>query len=288
MKHSKKRKPLGNYEVGYLKPPVWSRFAKGQSGNPSGLRKNETPKSKAGPDLEKALRDQILKEGHRPIAVRDGPTSSETESIKAALRAELIAAIKGNPIAQRNAIQRYCDAARAYAIEIEEDHAKWRIYRDNYEQMAKRGEPLPDNLPHPDDLIFEEGKKVPIAWTPKSAANTRQWIEALLLQAEKDRRARGIKLTDADGANSLSFFFAHQLNDWLFPRYRIDDTRFILFMERCSGLKKTDLEHELKTAWTSLGLAYSKDTVLPPATPHIKQLHKYLAVAVDYLKSNAS
>ncbi len=35
------------------------------------------------------------------------------------IRAELIAAIKGNPIAQRNAIQRFGDALRGYAIEVE-------------------------------------------------------------------------------------------------------------------------------------------------------------------------
>ncbi len=34
------------------------------------------------------------------------------------------------------------------------------------------GEPPPHNLPHPDDLVFEEGKKVSIGWTPERAANT--------------------------------------------------------------------------------------------------------------------
>jgi hypothetical protein len=35
-----KRKPEGDYEVGYCKPPKASQFQKGRSGNPRGRRKN--------------------------------------------------------------------------------------------------------------------------------------------------------------------------------------------------------------------------------------------------------
>jgi hypothetical protein len=35
-----KKKPSGDYEVGYRKPPKASQFRKGQSGNPRGHRKN--------------------------------------------------------------------------------------------------------------------------------------------------------------------------------------------------------------------------------------------------------
>jgi hypothetical protein len=39
-KHRNVRKAMGQYPVGYRRPPAAKRFTKGQSGNPSGRRKN--------------------------------------------------------------------------------------------------------------------------------------------------------------------------------------------------------------------------------------------------------
>src|SRR5437764_6870725 len=57
-------KPLENYSVGYGKPPVGSRFKKGQSGNPTGRPKGTLNFSTA---LLKALSEKIsVTENGRP------------------------------------------------------------------------------------------------------------------------------------------------------------------------------------------------------------------------------
>ena len=63
----------GNYEVGYGKPPVHTRFRKGQSGNPRG----STPKTKPWDRANQLM----LKEAYRPVTVRDGERTARIPAI---------------------------------------------------------------------------------------------------------------------------------------------------------------------------------------------------------------
>src|SRR5687768_6217062 len=80
------------YEVGYGKPPVHTRFRKGQSGNPSGR-----PKSKA---TERA-KEIALQEAYRLVPVRDGDKIVKMPAIQAVHRSQIALAAKGNGPAQR-------------------------------------------------------------------------------------------------------------------------------------------------------------------------------------------
>lgn len=92
---SKKTRGPGDYDVGYGKPPVGSRFKKGQSGNPAGRRKKETPGSGLPAGLS-ALQVAILRAGERPADVTlDGEGRSET-GIEAVVNGVLGAAIDGD------------------------------------------------------------------------------------------------------------------------------------------------------------------------------------------------
>lgn len=92
---SKKTRGPGDYDVGYGKPPVGSRFKKGQSGNPAGRRKKETPGSGLPAGLS-ALEVAILRAGELPADVTlDGEGRSET-GIEAVVNGMLGAAIDGD------------------------------------------------------------------------------------------------------------------------------------------------------------------------------------------------
>ncbi len=92
-----KKKPTGDYEVGYCKPPRQHQFPKGQSGNPGG-----PPKSK-----KRGLTDvsEILNE---PVKVNAGGKEREMSPFEVSLRKLAIKAIKGDLRAIRKFIK-YCE-----------------------------------------------------------------------------------------------------------------------------------------------------------------------------------
>lgn len=73
------------YQVGYCRPPLHSRFKPGQSGNPSGRAK--------GSQNLKTLFDKILNE---QIALQDGTQSRKVTKAEAIIRRLIIGALKGD------------------------------------------------------------------------------------------------------------------------------------------------------------------------------------------------
>lgn len=82
----------GDYRVGYGKPPMHTRFRKGQSGNPRGRPRNS--------QIERARRI-VLEEAYRKVSVRDGDKVVEMPAIQAVMRSHLRDALKGNGPNQR-------------------------------------------------------------------------------------------------------------------------------------------------------------------------------------------
>ena len=92
-----KKKPTGDYEVGYCKPPRQHQFPKGQSGNPGG-----PPKSK-----KRGLTDvsEILNE---PVKVNAGGKEREMSPFEASFRQLARRAINGDLRAIRKFV-RICE-----------------------------------------------------------------------------------------------------------------------------------------------------------------------------------
>jgi hypothetical protein len=85
-----------DFEVGYGKPPVRTRFRKGQSGNPGGRPRGMT----AG--RAKAL---ALKEAYRMVSMKAGDNVIRLPALQAILRSQVALAAKGNGPAQRAVIE---------------------------------------------------------------------------------------------------------------------------------------------------------------------------------------
>jgi hypothetical protein len=88
----KKAPPQDPNPVGYGRPPVHSRFRKGQSGNPTGKRNHGEA------ERVQAL---IRKEAYRPLTVREGDKVTRMPALQAVLRSQIACAAKGNVSAQR-------------------------------------------------------------------------------------------------------------------------------------------------------------------------------------------
>lgn len=273
------------YSIGYGKPPQWSRFVKGKSGNPLGRKTKKSASRPRSAKLDKAVRDQILAENNKIVSVREGDRHVQMTTVEAIRQAERVAAFKGNAIAQRNALARYEIAASELAAEIEEDHSYWRTYCAAYRQKERDGYSLPEDIPHPDDLIFKDGKFVTFVWTPKLAAEKRHLIQSLLLQAEKDTRALCTGPDIAHDPKPLSLVLALVLNNLLPPRYRFDDVQLLMIMDKYRAMTKRRLETALKEALLAAGLPYHPNTVLPAAEPNLEWLTKYLALATRKLRA---
>ena len=146
----------GQYEVGYGKPPVSTRFVKGQSGNPHGRPRKPEPRrtrlSDAPSDSyleEEAYRLVTLREragnraadaaGGRAVS-RDGSGQGETAFAEYFL--EYVARLGGTYI---------CGSRRNTSC-------GWRASsgtaRRALRRAARRGLPPPVLLPHPEDIVL--------------------------------------------------------------------------------------------------------------------------------------
>ena len=90
MAKSKPPKPPGQYDVGYGRPPVHSRFQTGQSGNPAGRRKGQpTPN------------EIFKKEAARLVKIKRGDTVETITKFEAIVRRLLQLAMEGDIAAAR-------------------------------------------------------------------------------------------------------------------------------------------------------------------------------------------
>src|SRR5215211_6609624 len=81
-----------NYEVGYRRPPVHSRFQPGRSGNPRGRPRRLMP----------TANDVFSQELYRTVEVREGGKVTKMPLMQAVFRAFIAAAAKGNGPALRS------------------------------------------------------------------------------------------------------------------------------------------------------------------------------------------
>jgi hypothetical protein len=92
----KKKAPQDSTPVGYGKPPIHSRFRKGQSGNPTGKRRHS--------EAERAQK-LIREEAYRLLTIREGDKVTRIPALQAVFRSQIASAAKGNVSAQRAVVK---------------------------------------------------------------------------------------------------------------------------------------------------------------------------------------
>jgi hypothetical protein len=95
-----KKRPKGDYEVGYGRPPKQYRFKKGQSGNRKGRPRGS---------INKADADSVLtivnREAYREVPVSDGTKTIKLPVVTVAIRNLMKKAATGDPRAAQKALE---------------------------------------------------------------------------------------------------------------------------------------------------------------------------------------
>jgi len=83
--HLERKQPMGNYDVGYCKPPLAHRFQHGNKANPKGRGR--------GSKSRKIVIQDVLFE---PVTVREGERTRQMSALEAVLKKTLSKALAGD------------------------------------------------------------------------------------------------------------------------------------------------------------------------------------------------
>ena len=152
-------RPSPNYEVGYGRPPVQSRFKPGQSGNPSGRPRGSRKKPKIPALNEERLKIIVLEEAYRSIRINDADRQVSIPMAQAVIRSLAVNAAKGNQRAQRL----FAELLAAAETSHKRLHDEWLEtainYKVEWERELERRRAYnivaPEPIPHPDDIIID-------------------------------------------------------------------------------------------------------------------------------------
>ena len=149
------------YAVGYGKPPVASRFRKGQSGNPAGRpRGSGTRKASPLPSpQEERLKAIVLQEAYRTIQVNDASGPIAMSMAQAVIRSLAVNAAKGHQRAQRQFAELLASTERERRCRHEEWFDVALTYKLEWQRELDRRARLgiggPEPLPHPDHVRID-------------------------------------------------------------------------------------------------------------------------------------
>ena len=142
------------YEVGYGKPPANTQFKPGRSGNPKGRPRGAKNRFPALND--ERLKSIVLEEAYRMVKVREGEKNVSIPMAKAIVRAVAVNAAKGNNRAAMHFTQMVKvveDQNKAsYDAYLQEAIAYKYDWEREIEHCQRRGLPVPQPIPHPDDI----------------------------------------------------------------------------------------------------------------------------------------
>ena len=234
------------------------QFKKGQSGNPKGR-----PKTPPDPG-SRSVDALVLKEGDRLIAIREGQNVSEIPQIDAVIRKQHVTAIGGNAYAQKHVIQRRDWAELRKRERIAADIEFWQKYRRDARQkvaQAKaKGEPIPELLPHPDDIVidYEEGVSCLGPMNEKQLEVVKELMklrDAMIMQHALDEKLWTVDYTkDPLQGPGTALLMACWLDQNFVPkRFRLSETLLTMRMMRYHATNKRALLKDVYRTWRALG-----------------------------------
>jgi hypothetical protein len=167
----------GEYEVGYAKPPVETRFKKGKSGNPRGRKKGA--KNKLPALHEERLKSIVIEEAYRTINVNDGNRQVTMPMAKAIIRSLTVSAVKGQSRAQKLFMEMLTETERSNK-QLYDDYAKTMLeykwsWEEEIERCQRSGITPPEPIPHPNHITLDHQTGQILITGPMSKEEKVKW-----------------------------------------------------------------------------------------------------------------
>jgi hypothetical protein len=210
--------------------------------------------------------------------------------LEAVVAATATGAAKGNPRSQATFLSLTQKAHEAEVLERRRSIELWTEYKRAWsakiDEAKKRGEPLPNILPHPDDIIIDNAKGPrfvgPFDKNEQTKLNeTILFRDTLIMQDELDRRSKvrlnGEPLTEPGSAALLSFLLERGVP----PRLQLSDTERVLKMMKFERIPKRELLKLLFSAWQRLRSPYPRGFI----SPNLTYTKRYLGLLFDLIRS---
>ena len=188
--------------LGFKRPPRWSRFKPGQSGNSKGRPKKQLGNEIINLDPTPSEMDEMVRaQLNRTITVNEGGKTKKMKMREVISQAQINAAAKGNVYAQKEVLKA-CrdlearDAERALAIIVqqrekrEEEIASYlrmvnykKVREAEWAEAGARGTEPDEPWPHPDDILLFPNQQ---RWYPRGPFDDRGTAVFNWYRAERD------------------------------------------------------------------------------------------------------
>jgi hypothetical protein len=216
------------------------------------------------------------------VSTRQGDKVSEMTALEAVVRSQMKSAIGGNPRSQDSFIRAAGKAEAREAAKVAKNHELWNAYceivRDEIAEAKRLGLPAPTRLPHPDDVVIEDGKPVrfigPVNEEErKSFEELVRWRDHMILWNELDERVRKLRSKPTPMEQmSAAYFLLMTIQDALPLRMRLDNIELMLRQHRVHCMSMRVLLKTLHAGWRALGRPRKRGTLPPTLDEAVRNL----------------